>query len=181
MKNTLAALILLLIMACNNDKSEDTPTNIPVNYWENSIELRIQDTNGTDLLNINNQGHYGLSDIKIINSNDEQNAVSINQYPNNDFYYVRLNLNYNKVDIDKGKEYQDEVTTKVTFGNNNTDEIKAVFEVKYNEGSNTGIGTGSGYTIILQKAWFNDLLIYDNQKNQDSDWEIPTLTMVPNK
>ncbi len=181
MKNTLTALILLLIIACNNNKSKDTPTNIPANYWENSIELRIQDTDGTDLLNSNNQGHYESSDIKITNAIDEQNAVTINKYPNDDFYYVRLNLNYNKINIDKGKEYQDEVTTQVTFGNNNTDQIKAVFEVKYSEGNNTGLGTGSGYCIRLQKAWFNGILAYDNQEIKEPDWEIPTIIMVPNK
>ncbi len=57
-----------------------------------------------------------------------------------------------------------------------------MFEIKYHKGINEkGYGTGSGYTVILQKAWFNNKLIFNIEKVEStSDLELPIIQKEPN-
>ncbi len=182
MKNyVLFALLLLFAVACDDGEADEKSLEMPIIRWENTIELRIEDSKGTDLLNRRNAGYYQDSDIDILESNDASNTVSVQKYsPETDYYYLQLHLNYPKPDIDKGKSYDEELISKVKFGNNETDEIKALYKVTYQTGNANGLGTSSGYTVILQEAWFNGKKAYQIQEYQNTDWELPIIVKVPN-
>jgi len=182
MKNYFLAILFLTTISCNNDEAEINTVEIPVTYWESSVELRVQDSEGKDLLNSQNQGYFKESEIEILENDNAVNAVSVNEYsPETDYFYLKLNLNYPKPDIDKGKQYDEELISEITFGNNEADEIKELYEIKYSEGNEKDYGSGSGYTVILQKAWFNDKQIYEIQSVQNTDWELPIIIKEPQK
>lgn len=175
MKNILSAFFIISAISCEKDAPQNDPVNIPVTYLENRIEIRVQDAQGVDLLSDKSAGCYLQSDIIIIGRDDEQHAVFVNQYPDEDYNYLRLVLNSPKIDINKGQDYEEEVITRVKFGDNQVDEIRGMYELKYHKGDDSGFGTGSGYTIILQQAWFNDNEIYEIQAAKETDWELPVI------
>ena len=165
MKYMIAILFLSTIISCSKDKL--TPT-YSLNLVSNRISLRIQSSDGTDMLNKQNKEHYKKSDILVLESKDKQSSVSINKYTDGDYYSVQLHLNYNFLDEIKGINYTEEVITKVIFGNEEPDEIKGLYEVECFKGINEeGYGTGRGYNITLQKAWFNGKQIYDKQDRME--------------
>ncbi len=140
----------------------------------------MQDSKGTDLLNPQNTGHYKDSEITI-SGDVSLNAVSIQKYsPETDYYYLQLVLDCPKPDVNKGQDYEEELMTPIKFGNNQADEIKGIYKLKYHKGDDSGFGTGSGYTIILQQAWFNDKEIYEIQAAKETDWELPVVLKEPN-
>ncbi len=183
MKNYLTIVLLAITaISCSDDENEHTPV-IPITHWESAIELRVQDAQGTDLLNRQNAGHYRDSEIEVFYNDNIVNAVSVQEYSSEtDYYYLQLSLNYPKPNTDKGQHYKEELITKVAFGNNKTDEIKALFELKYYKSANEeGDGIGSGYTVILQQAWFNGKEVYEKQAAQSNSWELPIIVKEPNK
>ena len=179
-KLLLVALVLITAVSCEKDNDNGDQLKIPIIYFGNTLDLRVQDSQTNDLLNPQTEGNYVNTDIEIQQSQDEANAVSILKEPNSEYYYLSLHINYPAVDIDKGKEYEEELITKIKFGSNQTDEIKALYEIKYNQNDDSGYGTGSGYTVIIQKAWFNNNLIYDKQTAEGSDWQLPIIVKEPN-
>ncbi len=180
-KFLLFVILCIAFFSCSDDKHERTIVN-PITYWRSSIELRVQDAQGTDLLNRQNAGHYRDSEIEVFYNDNIVNAVDVNEYsPETDYYYLQLNLNYPEPNTDKGQHYEEELTTKVTFGSNEPDIIKGLYELKYHEGNDAGFGTGSGYTVILQQAWFNGKEVYEIQAAQSSSWELPIIVVDPNK
>ena len=180
MKNYLTFTLLSIIaISCGKDENEKQ-AKIPVTHYVSSIELRVQDSEGTDLLNRQNTGYYKDSEIEVFD-NKTINAVFIQEYSSEtDYYYLKLNLNYPEPEINKGQHYEVELVSEVKFGKNEADEIKGLYEVKYHQGDDTSMGGGSGYTVILQKAWFNDEEIYEIQASQSSDWKLPVIVKEPN-
>lgn len=167
---------------CKNNLRNNKAFQEPLLHFTRSIHLRVQDAKGNDLLYPKSKGNYNNSNIKVLESDDANNAVYIAKYhPNSDFYYIRLNLNLFKPKHINNTKYTKETITKVKFGNNKPDSIKGLYTIGYHKGSNQkGFGTSSGYTIILQKAWFNDVLIYNKEETENNpDWEVPIIVKEP--
>lgn len=177
MKNyLLIALLFIATIACDKKSNTVEPVNVPINHFQCEIGIKIQDSEGTDLLNLKNAGHYKVSDIDVIDSFDPTNAVSIIKYSENNDFYASIHLNMPTIKIENGKQYQEEIITKVKFGNNEEDLIRGLYDINYYEGTSGDIGSGSGYTVILQKAWFNNSLVYEIQEAENnSNWELPII------
>lgn len=177
MKNYLTLLLLLIIIfSCCDDDNEPQPE--PITNVECSIFLRVQDKEGTDLLNSKNAGHYKSSDIEIADSK-ELNAVSIQGHsPDMGYNYLKLQLNYPLPNANKGKFYKQECSCKLTFGSNKADTVKGLYEIRYHE---AGDCIREGYTIILQKACFNGVEVYNIESPQNEMWELPVVVKAPNK
>ena len=125
--NLLNILLLLSFASCDNDKEEQAVL-IPLINYEISVDIRVEDSTGMDLLNRGNIGHYKDSDIEILGSDDSPNAISIQKYsPETDYYYLKLALNYPNADIEKAKHYKVELISKLKFGNNLNTGRTAVF------------------------------------------------------
>lgn len=168
----------------NGCKKNNKLSQIPISYFANDVHFRVQDTEGRDLVNAQTTGHYKVSDIEISETTDKANAVYIAKYhPGKNYYYVKISLNLPDIKENEKKHHTQEVTTKVRFGNLKTDVIKGLFDITYHEGNNPEyFGTDNGYTIILQKAWFNNSLIYDKEDAENNpNWELPIITKPPNK
>lgn len=175
-----SALLVILTISCSDKDEKKYEPEIPVIHFQSNVVLRVQDAEGTDLLNRQNTGHYKDSEIEVL---EMTNAVSVLEcYPETNYYYLQLVLNYPKPNVDKGQHYEEELTTKVKFGSSDADIIKGLYELKYHkEVDEEEFGTGRGYVVILQKAWFNDVEIYELQAAQSSDWESPIIVKEPNE
>ncbi len=151
--------------------------NVPIVYFSHHIDLKIQDSNGNDLLNPEFAAHYGLNDISVYESDYAHNAVYIAKNTPYKDYYLKLSLKLPELKNVSKEEYMVTTNTKVKFGNNIADKVKGLFEVKYHKGvDEEGDGTSSGYTIILQKAWFNDKLVFNIEEAENTpDLELPVI------
>lgn len=173
MKEKILILFCILgMMSCTEEEEHAL-----VISWACKISLRLQSPDGIDLLNHKNEGHYRDSEIKIPETGS---TASVKQ--SLDYYYLTLKLNNPKPDINKGELYDEEVTTKLNFGNNEPDTIKALYEIKYRKGSNEKLNaTASGFNVILQQAWFNGVEVYEIQAAENKDWEYPIVVKEPQK
>jgi hypothetical protein len=179
MKNYLTIVLLSIItFSCCDDDNETQYAH--VTHSTSKINLRVQDAEGRDLLNPENAGHYRSSDIEMPDNRDFD-VVSIWQSLDTDYYCVTLDLDHPWANANKGKHYEEKRTSKITFGNNKADKVKALYEISYHVGSDeTGDGTGSGYTVILQQAWFNGVKVYDRQARLNGNWDPPVIIKKPN-
>ncbi len=169
---------------CKEKFLKDEKSQVPILlYFTGSIQLKLQDINGNNLLDPKFTGYYSFADIVVFESDDVNNAVYISKdYPNED-YYLELSLNLPKLKNSNKERFTKETITKIKFGNNKIDNIKGLFEISYNEATNPkGFGTGGGYTIILQKAWLNKILIYDKKEvGNKPNQELPIIIKEANK
>ncbi len=172
MKEKILILFCILgMMSCTEEEEHAL-----VISWACKINLRLQSLDGIDLLNRKNEGHYRDSEIEI-----PETGSTASVKHSFDYYYLTLHLNYPTPYMSRGELYHEEMITKLRFGDNEPDIIKALYKLEYHKSDNEEIlGGGSGYIVTLQQAWFNGVEVYEIQAAENKDWEYPIVVKTPN-
>ena len=152
MKNPIVLFLLgIIIISCNSD---DENNNTPSYYnLETSVEFKVSSPAGVDLLNPNNANAYIAENIKIyyLRNGEIEEIYNPNMdAPRNfsiispedtgeDFYGIAIGLNSSQLE---------NAITYIEWSETDTDTIRANFQ------------SGDNFTI-LTKAWYNDVLIFD--------------------
>ncbi|MCF0059733.1 hypothetical protein [Dyadobacter sp. CY356] len=166
MKNLLSCISLLMIfllsVGCKEDNVQSKDIFLGGVIVVQSTNIRISDKAGNDLLNPANENR--IKDFKVFYVRDGQKKLFL--VPNLDhpmgYQIVKHGLEnyyYLKVLLDGGKGVK-ETTTYLQVENGEIDAIKC----KYME--------NTGASVISERVWFNDQLMWYAGKGTESSFEI---------
>lgn len=175
-KMIISIAILAFLVGCDNNSKDDIENKFPDNmYIDSSIDFKLEDTYGNDLLSDRTQGFYNCSDIdKIVLKEGKQEVFNdplltaskgFTVFKFEDHYYIRLFL-------EKPISGESESITYVRFGDSDIYTFKTEYTISV---GNNDIDGGS--SVIKNKIWFNNSLFWDSSNPE----QVPVVKVKPKK
>lgn len=175
-KMIISIVLLAFLVGCDKNSKDDSENKFPDNmYIDSSIDFKLEDTNGNDLLSDRTIGYYNYSDIDKIVLKDGKQVVFNNPlltaskgftiFKFEDHYYIRLFL-------EKPISGENKSITYIRFGGSDIDTLKTEYTISVGDNDIDG-----GSSVIKNKVWFNNSLFWDSTNTE----KVPVVKIKPKK
>lgn len=172
-KMIISIALLAFLVGCDENNSEiKSQDNM---YIDSSIDFKLEDNNGNDLLSDRTIGYYNYSDIDKIVLKDGKQVVfndplltaskGFTIFKFDDHYYIRLFL-------EKPMSGESKSITYIRFGGSDIDTLKTEYTISVGDNNIDG-----GSSVIKNKVWFNNSLFWDSTNTE----KIPVVKIKPKK